>query len=139
MAGLETAASIIAIINLSAKIAVICTKYIADVKDAKEDVERLEKEIEAVRAIFTSAREPLDNSESSRLSASQNLHNTISNCLSLLEELNDRLQLKNQKLMRRYGLRALKWPFKTQEVDKFVRILAGHKQTVLVALQIDQT
>jgi hypothetical protein len=139
MAGLETAASVIAVISLSAKVAKLCSEYIANVKAAKEDVKLLAKEIESVAATFTSAHELLNGPDSARLLAFQNLGDTLSKCFSQLEELNDRLDLKNQKVMRRIGLRALKWPFETKQVDKIIQNLAGYKQTILVALQIDQT
>ncbi|KAI0388371.1 WD40-repeat-containing domain protein [Xylariaceae sp. FL0594] len=41
--------------------------------------------------------------------------------------------------MTRFGLRALKWPFESKEVDKILQELARCMQPVTTALQIDQT
>jgi hypothetical protein len=139
MAGHETAAGVFAVIGLSAKVAKLCSEYLANVKDAKDDVERLTKEIEIVGATFTRARELLNGPDSARLLTFQNLDDTLIECFSQLEELNYRLDLKNQKGTRRIGWRAPKWPFETRQVDKIIQNLAGYKQTILVALQIDQT
>ena len=60
-----------------------------------------------------SAQGLLNGSHNTRLLAFQNLDDTLKECLLQLEELNDRLNLKNQKIMRRIGWRALNWPFET--------------------------
>jgi hypothetical protein len=39
----------------------------------------------------------------------------------------------------RLSLRALKWPFKSKEVEKEIHDLEGYKQTMSLALQVDQT
>jgi hypothetical protein len=41
--------------------------------------------------------------------------------------------------MRRYGIRALKWPFKSKEVDQLLASLDRHERTILLGLQVDQT
>jgi hypothetical protein len=68
--------------------------------------------------------------------AFQKVDDTLSECFSQLEELNDRLDLKSQNVMRRIGWRALKWPFETKQVAKIIQNLAQYKQMILVALQI---
>ncbi|KAJ1322838.1 hypothetical protein MN608_11684 [Microdochium nivale] len=41
--------------------------------------------------------------------------------------------------MRRFGLRSLKWPFGSKEVDQLLASLERHERTILLGLQIDQT
>jgi hypothetical protein len=46
---------------------------------------------------------------------------------------------KSRKIMSRIGLRALKWPFTSKQVDKIVSTLEGYEQAFTLALQVDQT
>ena len=56
-----------------------------------------------------------------------------------LEKLKRRLEPSNtRKAMSRLGVRALKWPFTSKEVEKIVADLERYKQTFSLALQVDQ-
>ena len=46
---------------------------------------------------------------------------------------------KGRKTMSRIGLRALRWPFTSKQVEKIVSNLEGYQQTFGLALQVDQT
>jgi hypothetical protein len=54
MDGLSGAASVIAVIDLSAKIIVLCFQYSIAVKDAKNDIERIEKKIGDIERVLKS-------------------------------------------------------------------------------------
>ena len=57
-----------------------------------------------------------------------------------LQTLNNKLELSTgRKAMRRIGIRALKWPFKSGEIDTVIKKLERYKQTASLALQVDQT
>lgn len=137
-AGLDTAASLIAVITLSVQVAKLCTEYVDGVKNAKGDILRLTKEVEAVEAVFKRAQELLKSPMRAQLMTFQNVDRLLGDCSRQLQELKDRLDLKNQKMMRRIGLRSLKWPLESGYVDRVIQILAGYKQTISVALQVDQ-
>jgi hypothetical protein len=55
MAAVESAASIIAVINLSAKVASLCLQYYSVVKNARPDVERLQGELERLKTTLQGA------------------------------------------------------------------------------------
>ncbi|KAI9764068.1 MAG: hypothetical protein M1840_008872 [Geoglossum simile] len=74
-----------------------------------------------------------------RLLTFQKLSNSLKGCSAQLEELNRRLEPSNtRKVMSRLGARALKWPFTSKEVEKIVANLERYKQTLSLALQVDQ-
>lgn len=140
MDGLSGAASVIAVINVSAKIASLCFEYSVAVKDAKDDVERIKKKVDDITHTLKEIKKLLDNADKARLSTTRGLFNSIGRCLQELEDLEAKLQPgKARKSMRRIGLRALKWPFTSKQVDKIVSTLEGYEQTFLLALQTDQT
>lgn len=140
MDGLACAASIIAVIDLSAKIASLCFHYSVAVKNAKKDIERLQKKVSDLKDVLKGVKQLLDGRDNTRLSVTHKLVDALKHCLLQLEELKTQLNPgKARKAMSRFGVRALEWPFTSKEVDKIVIGLEGHEQTFLLALQIDQT
>ncbi|EON69685.1 hypothetical protein W97_08945 [Coniosporium apollinis CBS 100218] len=140
MEPLGVTANIIAIVDLSAKIASLCVQYPLAVKDAKNDIERLRGEVNSVTDVLRGVERLLYRPDSAQLSASQKLRDALKDCFTQLTELKKGLDPgKTRKAMSRFGVRALKWPFESKEVDKVVRNLERCKQTVSLALQVDQT
>lgn len=136
---MDCAASIIAVVGLSAKIASLCSQYYIAVRDARENVECLQGEVELLENVVLEAGRLLDSPDGARLSASTSLFNGISDCSSKLQSIRKRLRLgKTRKAMRRLGVRALKWPFRSGEVDKLIGDLQRCKNTVSLALQAHQ-
>jgi hypothetical protein len=77
--------------------------------------------------------------DSVRLSASQELRDAVENCLSQLTAIKMRLEPnKTSKAMSLVGVRALKWPFQSKEVEKVLKNLERCTQTVSLALGVDQ-
>lgn len=140
MEGLGVAANVIAVIDLSAQVALLCFQYLTVVKDAKKDIERLQAEVSKIGDILREVQRLLHGPDGARLSASQQLCNSLKDCFLQLEKLEDQLAPgKARKAMSRFGLRALRWPFKTKDVEKIVTSLERCKQTFMVAIQVDQT
>ncbi|KAI9763764.1 MAG: hypothetical protein M1839_006312, partial [Geoglossum umbratile] len=140
MDGLSGAASVITVINLSAKIALHCFQYSVAVKNAKEDIGNLQREVSRIRDVLEGAKKLLEGPKEMRLSTSQKLSDSLKGCLVQLEELNRQLEPSNtRKAMSRLGVRALKWPFTRKEVGKIIADLERYKQTFSLALQVDQT
>ncbi|KAH8747606.1 hypothetical protein F5883DRAFT_509598 [Diaporthe sp. PMI_573] len=73
MEGLGVAASVIAVVELSAKIASICSQYIKDVKNAENDVRRLLQEVNSLGAIAGYINRLLRGPNAARLESSQKL------------------------------------------------------------------
>jgi ElaB/YqjD/DUF883 family membrane-anchored ribosome-binding protein len=140
MDGLSGAASVIAVIDISAKIASLCYQYSVAVKDAKDDIERVQRMVSDITHILEKIEQLLNSQDKTRLSTTQGLFNSIEQCLKELKSLETKLDAgKTRKTMSRFGLRALKWPFSSKQVDKIVLNLEGYEQTFSLALQVDQT
>lgn len=140
MDGLSGTASVIAVIDLSAKIISLCLQYSAAVKNAKKDIERLHRTVSDIKDVFGQVKQLLDGRDKTLLSATHNLSDSLKECLLQLEELKTRLEPgKTRKSMSRFGVRALQWPFTSEEVEMLVVRLERYEQTYTLALQVDQT
>ena len=137
---LGVAANVIAVIDLSANVASLCFQYLTAVKDAKKDIERLQAEASQVGDILREVQRLLHGPDGARLSASMKLRNSLKDCYLQLKELEEQLAPgKAHKVMSRFGVRALRWPFKAKDVKKIVTSLERCKQTIALVLQVDQT
>lgn len=133
------AASVGAVIDLSAKVASLCVQYLDAVKSAKEDIKRLQKKVDSIRNILGALEQRLEGLDETRLSTTRKLRESLQECLVQLRELETRLEpSKTRKTMSRFGGRALKWPFRSKEIEKIVATLEKYEQTFSFSLQIDQ-
>ncbi|KAF3359144.1 Aminomethyltransferase [Verticillium dahliae VDG1] len=134
------AASIIAIIDLSAKVAKLCSDYSTAVGNARTDITRLQSQLGSLGECLQGARRLLNDPNNQSLAASRKLVDSIDGCTSELVQVQNRLDPgKARKAMRRFGLRALRWPFDSKEVSGIVSNLERYNQTIMWCLQIDQT
>ncbi|KAH7115661.1 hypothetical protein EDB81DRAFT_862240 [Dactylonectria macrodidyma] len=134
------AASVIAIIDLSAKVAVLCLQYSTAVGNARADITRLRSRLDDLGTTLQGVRHLLDNQNNQALATSRKLVDSVDGCTSELVQLQSRLDPgKARKAMRRFGLRALKWPFDSKEVSDIVSNLERYERTITLGLQIDQT
>jgi hypothetical protein len=140
MDGLSGAASVIAVIDISAKIAALCFQYSIAVEDAKSDIERIERKVGDIKRILESIKKLLDGPRTARLSTTNSLFKSLKQCLLELQELEKGLKPgKTRKTMSRFGVRALKWPFTSKQVERIISSMEGYEQTFTLALQVDQT
>jgi hypothetical protein len=137
MDGLSGAASVIAVIDMSAKITALCFQYSIAVKDAKNDIERIKKKVGDIKRVLEGIKKLLDGPHQTRLSTTHDLFLSLEQCLQELGGL--KFELESGKAMSRFGARALKWPFTSKRVEKIVSSLEGHEHTFTLALQVDQT
>jgi hypothetical protein len=56
MDGLSGAASIIAVVDISAKVASLCFQYSLAVKDAKNDITRLQRKVGDVKGVLENTK-----------------------------------------------------------------------------------
>jgi hypothetical protein len=136
MNGLSGAASVIAVIDISAKIIALCFQYSIAVKDAKNDIERIKKKVGDVKRVLEGVKKLLDGPHKARLSTTHDLFMSLEQCLRELEGLKS--ELESGKAMSRFGARALKWPFTSKRVEKTISSLEGHEHTFTLGLQVDQ-
>jgi hypothetical protein len=144
MEAVGSAASIIAVIDLSAKVASICFQYSAAVENARSDVERLQGELERLRTTLQGAERLLESPNGKRLQTSQGLWDGLDGCFSQLSQLRSRLEKKlnpgtARMAMRKFGLRALKWPFESKEIDRIINNLERYRDTLSAGLTVDGT
>jgi hypothetical protein len=140
MDGLSGAASIIAVIDISAKITATCYQYFEAIKGAKDDIKRVQRKVGDIAHILEKLKQLLDSQDKTRLSSTHGLLDSLNQCLRELGDIKVKLDPgKTRKTMRRIGFRALKWPFTSKQVDKIVSNLEGYEQTFGLALQVDQT
>ena len=131
MDGLSAAASVIAVIEISAIIASLCFQYSVTVKNAKEDARRLQKKADNIGHTLKELKQQLVRPDGTRLSATCKLTEALRET-----QLNPG---KTRKAMTRLGGRAMKWPFKSKEIRKTIASVETYKQTFSLSLRIDQT
>ena len=140
MEGLSAAASIFTVIEVSARVSSLCFQYSVAVKDAKEDVERLQKKIADIEGVLGHVRQLLDQPDHSRVPVTRQLTASLQGCRGQLQELEKQLKPgKRQKAMSRLGARALIWPLKSKVVGEIISGLESYQQTFALSLQTDQT
>ncbi|KAL0942293.1 Vegetative incompatibility protein HET-E-1-like protein 7 [Colletotrichum truncatum] len=140
MEGLGVAANVIAVVDLSAKVASICLQYSKDVKNARDEIMRVEKELNTLKYVASGASDLLEGPQGAKLETSHQLLGAVVSARSRLEQLQDELNPRStRKAMSRLGLRALKWPFQSKDVKNIIQEIARCTQTISTGLQIDQT
>ena len=139
MAGIGEAASIIAVVQITAQVASLCGGYLSGVHDAQKDIQRLYLRITSLQGVLEKMEQMVADSKSAKLPVSDSVYQSLMQCLTDLESLKTKLDPgERQKAMQRIGLRALKWPFTKKEVDQTMQMLEGYTMTFSVALQADQ-
>ncbi|UNI14830.1 hypothetical protein JDV02_001421 [Purpureocillium takamizusanense] len=118
MEGLGIAANVIAVVDLSAKVADWCVEYCKSVKNAKNDIVRFRLEVIGLQSAANGVKELLAGPSRERLKASQQLCNSVRHSESELQAV---------------------WPFQGREVEKIMQNIARCTQAINLALQVDQT
>ncbi|KAF5633987.1 kinesin light chain [Fusarium tjaetaba] len=133
-------ASIIAIVELSAKIGKLCVQYSTEAGNARTEISRLENRLKDLNACLEAAQRLLDDPKNTALATARSLVDSLNACKRELSEVQDKLDPGSaRKAMRRFGLRALKWPFDSKEISTVTSNLEHYKQTITLCLQVDQT
>ncbi|KFA45493.1 hypothetical protein S40293_10283, partial [Stachybotrys chartarum IBT 40293] len=144
--GLGVAASVIAVVQLSATIGSLCSRYIKDVKNAGDDIRRLLQEVTNLKDTTENISESLNGPDSARLKTSKKLESAIEQSLARLRDLGQKLDKLKQKLhsegtqskIKRYVIfHTLRWPFSSKEVEKAIQDLAHYREVLSLALQHD--
>ncbi|KAF5683593.1 kinesin light chain [Fusarium denticulatum] len=133
-------ASIIAIVELSAKVGKLCVQYWTAAGNARADITRLQTRLKDLNVCLGAAQRLLDDPKNTALATSRSLADSLNACKTELAEVKDRLDPGSaRKTMRRLSFRALKWPFDSKEINTVVSSLEHYKQTITLCLQVDQT
>jgi hypothetical protein len=138
MDGLSGAASVIAVIDISAKILLLCFQYSVAVKDAKKDIEHIQGKVTDIKTVLEKIKQLLDGQDRARLSTTHGLSDSLKECFRGLKELKTELEPgKARRAMSRFGARALKWPFTSKQIEKIISSLERYEQAFALALQVD--
>jgi hypothetical protein len=140
MEGISAAASVIGIIQLAGSIVKICGGYLQEVKHARDDIIALKRTVADLESTVEKLRECLEGRDGTTLTISSSLVRSIANCLSDLGALKKSVDPgKGKDFMRRFGIRAFKWPLNRTEVGRLIQNLEGYKSSFTLSLQINQT
>ncbi|KAI9903679.1 hypothetical protein N3K66_000208 [Trichothecium roseum] len=154
MEGLGAGASIIAVVDLSVKIVTLCSQYSAAVSGAREDISRVSAQVAGLRTTLEHAAQLIGVVEQQQpnnaaaaggghrhhLATSRDLLDQVQRCRAELQKLEAKLRPSgSRKVMGKFGLRALKWPFGQREVLDIVGSLERFQDNIMRGLQIDQT
>lgn len=137
---LGVASSVIAVVEISGRIAAICFQYSKGVKNAKEDVDRLLREVNTLGETTSSVQDLLQGPTGTKLKTSKKLLRAVEEAQAQLRKLDGDLRPSStQKAFRRLGIGALKWPLKSNDVERVIQQLGRCAQSISLALQVDQT
>ncbi|KAM0330742.1 hypothetical protein ACHAQA_003694 [Verticillium albo-atrum] len=126
--------------DLSAKVAALCYQYSKEVASARADIQRLRTQVEQLGNALRAIQRLVEGTKCQSLLSSRELVGSFGDCIADLERLERKLKPNSEPtLMRRAGLRALKWPFSSKEVGQILSSLERHEKTILLGLQTDQT
>ncbi|KAK4148047.1 uncharacterized protein C8A04DRAFT_33579 [Dichotomopilus funicola] len=144
MEAVSAAANIIAVLQLVERITLLCSRYVKAVKGAKSDIERLQRELEGLRHVLNGVHQLVQGPSGARLETSQLLMPALQRCFTELDGLGNTLEQplapgKRGRLLMRFGLRDLKWPFQSAQIDRTVESLTKFRDTFSAALNLDQT
>ncbi|KAH6627042.1 hypothetical protein B0J18DRAFT_157987 [Chaetomium sp. MPI-SDFR-AT-0129] len=144
MEAVSAAANIIAVLQLVERITLLCSRYVKAVKGAKSDIERLQRELEGLRHVLNGTHQLVQGPSGARLETSQLLMPALQRCFTELDGLGNALEEpltsgKRGRLLTRFGLRDLKWPFQSAQIDRTVESLTKFRDTFSAALNLDQT
>jgi hypothetical protein len=140
MDALSSVASVIAVIQLTGSLVKLCGGYVQEVKDARDEIFTLQQAITGLQGTLQDLLKLLQSNDTTALSTSSRLASHITDCLSNLQALEAKIDPgKGKKLMRKVGLRALKWPLKRAELEGVIQNLEKYKSSFILSLHVDQT
>ncbi|USP77054.1 hypothetical protein yc1106_04328 [Curvularia clavata] len=114
MDGLSGAASVIAVVRISSKVASLCYQYLVKVRHAKGDIERLHQKVNEIKNILEKLQQLLKDRE---------------------EKLKANLELgQGHRAMQQFRIPAFKWPLTSKEVEKTFQKLEKYEHAFGFAL-----
>lgn len=137
---MEVGASVLTVIEISARLASLLFQFANDVKNARDEILRLQREVKSLQDLSETIQNLLQSPKADSLKASRKLFDALNDGLSQLRWLEDKIEPgKTRATMKRVGIRALKWPLSSRDVEKAIKELGRCMQIISLALQVDQT
>lgn len=130
--------TIIAVVTASTAALSHIFRYYSDVKGARQDRDRLHKEVKALHDVLKNVQSLIDGPNADKVPSLTSY--LKESCSTDVEELKTKLDPgMSGRVMRKVSWWALKWPFNKKAVDDYVKRLDRHKSTIVAALATDQT
>jgi hypothetical protein len=135
---LSITASIAAVIQLTSTV----LKYIIDVNDASADRKTFILEISSTRGILSTLNETVDDARcsdtwSATIRALEDPEGPLNILKTTFQQLATALEGSGSATGIKKTVKSLRWPFKQNEVEKFLRIIERQKSTLSLALEND--
>lgn len=157
---MDPATGAVAFLTITAQVIRLCDDYIQSIKDASHTVRNIRSEVSSVRCVVENLR---DTQNADSPSVSEPVRKlwckggTMDSCFRAMSQLESLLADQTTKRptddsqkkgktretlaqVVEVGSRvfaAVKWPYKEKEVKKLLQQIAGHKQTINLALSVD--
>ncbi|KAL2822461.1 hypothetical protein BJX63DRAFT_376588 [Aspergillus granulosus] len=136
----SVAANVIAATNLSVKVASLCLQNSKHARNTNDDINRLREEATNLKTVLKNITKLLNGPNGRRLEGSQELIVAVEDSLSKLQRLEQELCPGiTRTVLSRVGFRTLKWPLRSNDVEKTVQDLERCTQAMWLASQVDQT
>ncbi|KAJ4152374.1 hypothetical protein NW754_004168 [Fusarium falciforme] len=90
MEGVGAVANVV--VNLSVKVATLCSQYAEDARSARSDIEELRDEVTTLRRAAKSARRLIRDQHGASLEASRDMEDALRESLNVLRKLVESLQ-----------------------------------------------
>ncbi|KAF4871482.1 hypothetical protein CGCSCA1_v009255 [Colletotrichum siamense] len=140
MEALGIVANVIAVVDLSFKLGVLCGDYINKARNAKDDIQKLKAESVALSRNISQVKDLLDGeniSQRRQLVASEKFRGDVKQCEQVLQKLLTKLDPKSNPSRLRVISESLKWPLTSKEVERTIIDLQGWRQSFASAMQVD--
>ena len=140
MDGVSTAASVLAVIQISSQIFDFCRTYYLNVKDARNDIQRLRNEITSLQDVLVSVVDLVNGRNSTSMHTLDLInkeYGPLRQCQLDLKVLAARLNPDESSKLK-LTIRMMKWPFSSKEMDRTLIAIGRYKSSFILALTIDQ-
>jgi hypothetical protein len=135
------AASVIAVVQISGQVFDLCRTYYLEVKEARKDIQLIRDEVISLQDVLTNVADLAEDPDSAKLPILSLLNQPdgpVQQCQKDLAGLVAKLEPgQGKSKMKQFGLRALKWPFSSKDVEKLLATIGRHKATFNLALTAD--
>ena len=136
-------ASITGIVGIAAKVCKLCYGYYGEVKDAREDIDRLTTEISTLADLLQPLSTPAEASKIPQTPDSESMSQLVHQFTKILKQLQDELQPQIDKqsdgrIRKAIGSAKtrLMWPFKKEDNQRRIQGIERLKTSVILKLQL---
>ncbi|KAL8671687.1 MAG: hypothetical protein Q9168_003809 [Polycauliona sp. 1 TL-2023] len=129
MEALGGAAAVLAVLELTVEIGKLCGKYIGEVRNAQDEIGRLQSKISALEGVMTRLQ---------ALPPSEMDVTAVKQCFDDLDPIRKKLKPKERhSLLNRMHAKSLKWPFSSKEIRDQVQAVERYLLIFNTNLQLN--